>query len=137
MGASGELSRAIATTGDQFCLEHGIAEIDFLKIDVEGAEQHVLQGFEQMLSRQSIDIIQFEYGYANGDAGWLMKNFYEYLEGFGYVLGPLKSKGVIFMPFKYGLNDFRSGPNFVALNQRSVKLRHLLEGKEIRGYPTV
>ena len=43
----------------------------------------------------------------------------------GYVVGVLKQNGVIFSDFKHKLNDFNSGPNFVAMqaenNQTSFK----------------
>lgn len=45
---------------DDFCEQQGITRIDFLKIDVEGAESEVIQGAKQLLSNRSINFIQFE-----------------------------------------------------------------------------
>ncbi len=53
------------TTGDAFLAEHGIAHLDFLKIDVEGAEFSVLSGFQNAFARNAIDLVQFEYGEIN------------------------------------------------------------------------
>ena len=39
------------TTLDKFCLENAIEYIDFLKIDTEGFESHVLKGAQNTLSR--------------------------------------------------------------------------------------
>lgn len=47
----------------------------------------VLKGFERALQAKAIRVIQFEYGYANGDAKFLMKDFYDLLEGFGFRIG--------------------------------------------------
>jgi len=47
-------------TIDSYCIEHGIASIDYLKIDVEGAELDVLQGCICMLRDKAIRMIQFE-----------------------------------------------------------------------------
>jgi FkbM family methyltransferase len=45
---------------DSFCQAHQIEQIDYLKIDVEGAEIHVLNGAQELLQKQSIRLIQFE-----------------------------------------------------------------------------
>jgi FkbM family methyltransferase len=100
--------------GDEYCASSGISHIDLLKIDVEGAEMSVLQGFDSMLKGSAIGVIQFEYGYGSGDAGSLMKDFYAFFEDHGYLVGPLRWNGVRFQEFGYGMNNFESGPNYVA-----------------------
>ena len=45
---------------DSFCLENSIDHIDYLKIDVEGAESDVLEGSRELLKNKSIRYIQFE-----------------------------------------------------------------------------
>jgi hypothetical protein len=47
-------------TGDTFCAEAGISAIDLLKIDTEGYDYYVLQGFKRMLREKRIRVIQFE-----------------------------------------------------------------------------
>ena len=49
-----------AVTLDDFCRAHGIDRIDYLKLDVEGAEFRALQGARDLLSRQAIRFLQFE-----------------------------------------------------------------------------
>ena len=129
------IKQANLTTGDIYCRENNIKSIDFLKIDVEGAEYLVLQGFEAMLKNKEIKVIQFEYGYANGDANFLMKDFFNYLTSYGYLIGPLKPNGVIFLDFKYPLNNFTSGPNFVAVLASEMHLVKKVSGAAILGYP--
>ncbi|MBW4509247.1 MAG: FkbM family methyltransferase [Scytonematopsis contorta HA4267-MV1] len=53
-----EIVKAISL--DSFCEEHDIKTIDYLKIDVEGAESDVLQGTTKLLSKKAIQFIQFE-----------------------------------------------------------------------------
>ncbi|MBD2360726.1 FkbM family methyltransferase [Anabaena minutissima FACHB-250] len=45
---------------DSFCKNNGIHKIDYLKIDVEGAESDVLQGAVDLLSNKAIVFVQFE-----------------------------------------------------------------------------
>jgi hypothetical protein len=68
-----------------------------------------------MLLEKRIRALQFEYGYTNGDNNFLMRDFYDLLNEHGFILGPLKPNGVWFMDFDYGMNNFNSGPNFVAV----------------------
>jgi FkbM family methyltransferase len=113
--------------GESYCQQHGIKAIDFLKIDVEGAEHLVLEGFKGMLGEKAIRCVQFEYGYANGDAKYLMKDFFAFFESFDYSVGKVCSAGARFGPFDYTLNDFHSGPNFVAVRRSDGQLLRLLE----------
>jgi FkbM family methyltransferase len=104
-----------AETGDAYCAKMGITMIDFLKIDVEGAEHLVLQGFERMLRHSAVGAIQFEYGYANGDAHFLMKDFFLLFSSFGYRVAKVRKGLLRFKAFQYEMNDFNSGPNYLAV----------------------
>ena len=63
----GHISKIIQTihvetiTLDTFCTERNINHIDFLKIDVEGAELKVLRGASSLLKDKKIKIIVFEH----------------------------------------------------------------------------
>lgn len=121
------LSKALLTTGDTYCDLNQIESVDVLKIDVEGVDHLVLKGFEQRLRNQKIRLVQFEYGYTHGDAKFLMRDFYDLFAGHGYIVGRLTKKGVSFQPWNYKMNDFRSGPNYVAVRQSDDKLIRALE----------
>lgn len=112
-----ELRSSRLSTGDSYMDSARVPLVDLLKIDVEGAEHLVLKGFERALQAKAIRVIQFEYGYANGDAKFLMKDFYDLLEGFGYRIGKIWSDGVGFSKFDYQMNNFQSGPNYLAVLQ--------------------
>jgi FkbM family methyltransferase len=120
------LSKASVLTGQEYCASKAIREIDFLKIDVEGAEHLVLKGFEAMLREKKIRLIQFEYGFNNGDLHFLMRDFYQLFESYGYSVGPLKPKGVDFSGWTYDRNLFASGPNYVAVRADDDELISLL-----------
>lgn len=110
-----DLRSARVTTGDAYMAANAIDRIDLLKIDVEGAEYPVLGGFGEALAQKRIRVIQFEYGYANGDEGHLMMDFHALLTRAGYVVGKIWTAGVRFDDFRYEMNNFLSGPNYLAV----------------------
>jgi len=73
------LCRAI----DSFCVEHGIEHIDFLKLDIEGAEFVALTGAKKMLESKQIKYIQFEY---NEHPRANLRGIYTLLSRCGYAL---------------------------------------------------
>lgn len=112
------LTKIMATSevrmGDTYCAEMGIQRINFLKIDVEGWERFTLEGFNRMLSNNSIDVLTWEYGYTTAETHWTTRDFFKYLQERGYVCGVVRQQGVDFRPWNYDLNDYTSGPNFFA-----------------------
>lgn len=116
-GLKAKTMRTRVRRGDDYCLESKIDTIDFLKIDVEGAEIFVMRGFRDMLERKSIRIVQFEYGYTSADAGFLMRDYFRFFEELGYQVGALRDGGIKFTPWNYYMNDFCSGPNYVAIRK--------------------
>ena len=121
-----EIKQSTIRSGDSYCSERGIEQIDFLKIDVEGADHLVLEGFSGVLQRQAVRVIQFEYGYTHGDAKFLMRDFYKFFERHGYVVGRVQKGGISFEGWTYKHNDFRSGPNYVAVRKSDASMVALL-----------
>ncbi len=64
---------------DSFCAKQGIANIDFLKLDIEGNEYQALLGAKKMLENKKIDFIQFEFGGTDIDARVFFRDFYKLL----------------------------------------------------------
>ena len=114
------IEEARTMTGDDYCRQHGIDHIDFLKIDTEGWEWPVLHGFDDMISDRRIEAIQFEYGYLTADMHVAMKDFWRFFEARGYAVGPLNKNGVLFRDFVYGDNQFRDDANYVAMIKERV-----------------
>jgi FkbM family methyltransferase len=67
---------------DSYCAEHGVSDIHFLKIDVEGAELDVLLGASRLLAERRIHYIQFEFGPNNMSSKTYMKDFFRVLKGY-------------------------------------------------------
>jgi hypothetical protein len=113
------------STGDDYCATHGIDHIDFLKLDVEGAELLALRGFRQMLGAGQIDVIQFEYGSVNILPRVLLKDIVEFLTEHGYVVGKVYPTYIDYKPYELKDEDFL-GPNYLAIRQGCDDLRALL-----------
>jgi FkbM family methyltransferase len=112
---------APVTTGDCFCSDIGVEGIDYLKIDVEGFEHKVLKGFEGMLRRGRIGVIQFEYGYVNIDTHFLLKDFYDYLGAFDMKIGKIFPSYVEFRDYRYSDENFY-GPNYLAVHSANTNI---------------
>ncbi len=115
-------------TGDSYIQDNNIPAVDFLKIDVEGAEYEVIKGFEQSLQKGIIKAIQFEYGYINITTKKLLVDFYTLLEDLGYVVGKIFPKQVEFRKYNYLHEDF-IGPNFIAVHKSEKDLIKMLANK--------
>ena len=68
--------------GKDYVVENNVQTIDFLKIDTEGFELQVLQGFAEHLKK--VNIIQFEYGGTFLDNNVHLADVIQYLESFGF-----------------------------------------------------
>jgi len=77
---------------DSYCKNNNIEHIDFIKIDVEGAEFLVLKGCENMLRTSSIDFIQFEYGNTFSDANVELLDVYKLIDSCGYKMFEYKKE---------------------------------------------
>lgn len=108
-------------SGDDFLLERGIDTVDFLKIDIEGAEYDALLGFEQSIQAGKIKAIQFEYGYINITTKKLLLDFYNFFEQNGYTVGKIFPKTVEFRKYEFKHEDF-IGPNFIAVKKSETDL---------------
>jgi FkbM family methyltransferase len=103
-------------TAYDYIIKNNIHNIDFLKIDTEGYELNVLQGFEEKL--EIVQLIQFEYG------GTFLDNNIKLID----VITYLKSKG--FYKFSYVTNygteiitdftDHYKYCNIVCINKNST-----------------
>lgn len=104
------------TTGDAYLREHGLERVNFLKIDVEGAEVAVLDGFREAFERGAIELVQFEYGPINLPARQFLEDHYRFFAERGFKVGKLFPEGVDFRPFDIADEDF-TGPNYIACHE--------------------
>jgi len=111
--------------GDDFIRDHNIESIDFLKLDVEGAEYDALLGFENAIKQGTIKAVQFEYGYINISTKKLLIDYYTFFEANGYILGKVFPKIVEFREYHFKYEDF-IGPNFIAVKKTETALIEML-----------
>lgn len=119
-----EKSMGKVIIGDTYVENCTIEKINFLKIDVEGAERQVIDGFAKTIKAGKVDVIVFEYGEFNIPSRSFLKDFYEILEG--YTIGRVFPKWVEFTDYDYKLENFRSA-YYVAIKN---DLTDLIESME-------
>lgn len=83
-------------TLDEYCNQSKIDRIDFLKIDVEGAEKMVFDGAVKMLASKQIKCGLFEIGQTLKDAGTSTEEVCHLLESYGYSLDTTISQSDVF-----------------------------------------
>lgn len=111
-------------TGDDFLARQGLTSVDFLKLDVEGAEHLVLRGLQGSLQAQRIRMIQFEYGRVNILTHFLLRDFYELFHSYGYAVGKIYPDFVDFREYDLTDEDFL-GPNYLACLQNDALVPRL------------
>ena len=104
-----------AATGDAEAARFGIDHIDLLKVDTEGHDLTVLRGFEGILRRGAIDVIQFEYNIFTLLAREGLFDFYEFL-GDRFFLCRLLPNGLELMAYERGLDNF-SQSNWICVRK--------------------
>jgi FkbM family methyltransferase len=114
--------------GADYAAEHGIERLDLLKIDTEGAESLVLEGFRPMLEAGRVRVIQFEYNRGAIEARFLLRDFYRFFGPLGYRVGKLTAQGVLFRDYHHSQEDF-VGPNYCAVHAGETALIEALSGK--------
>ena len=115
-------------TGDDYLSENDISRVDLVKVDAEGADHLVIQGFSDALTAERIASIQFEYGRASIAARFLLTDYYDLLTSFGFEIGKLYPGYVDFRPYTPEMEDFL-GPNYVAVHRSQSELRRRLMPK--------
>ena len=108
--------------GADYVTDHKIHSIDFLNIYIEGNDFRVIKGFEENL--HLIKVIQLEYGIFNIQSKDLLKDFYNYLEEMGFIVGKIFSQHIDFIPYHFTMENFHGG-NFLAINKRNKDIVNL------------
>lgn len=102
-------------TVDNFCKKRNIANIDFLKVDVEGHELSVLKGAIGMLSTDNIKVIQFELNCHNVYSRVFLRDFYVFLKDFEFYR--LSQNGLIKLGIYSTFNEIFVLQNIVAIRK--------------------
>lgn len=103
-------------TLNNYCEDEEIAEIDLLKIDVEGHELQVLNGSVDMIASQSIKYITFEFGGANIDTRTYFRDYYYFFDEYGYDIYRILPNGKLYHIDSYNeLNEKFRTTNYIAV----------------------
>jgi FkbM family methyltransferase len=109
-------------TGDWYVTHQNISSIDLLKIDTEGHEMAILEGFTHTFDSNRIRVVQFEYGTTWIPYQRFLHEAYAILGPAGFKIGRLYPNGVFFKPYSPFEDDrFRMG-NYVAVHQTEQSL---------------
>lgn len=79
-----------------------IKKIDYLKIDIEGAEFKALKGAKILLEKNLIENIHLEYGHAAMADRVYIKDIHDYLKNYGfkmYLIKPNNIERINYTPF--------------------------------------
>ncbi len=114
--------------GDDFLKDNEIDEVDFLKLDIEGAEFDAFEGFKNAIKTGKIKLIQFEYGYINITTKKLLIDYYNFFEANGYIIGKIFPKIVEFRKYHFKYENFYNS-NFVAVKKTEKELIEVLKRK--------
>ena len=123
-GLTSVLFDARLERGDDYMRSRGIERIDFLKIDVEGAEHRVLKGFAGALAEDRVQCIQFEYGAFSTQTRVLLADYYALL-GKRFWIGKVYPTYVDFRDYDWTMEDFRFA-NYCAVLRRRADLKALV-----------
>jgi FkbM family methyltransferase len=94
-------------TLDNLIADKKIEKINFLKLDIEGAELHALMGALHALERQLIDYIQLEYNQTWIEGGATIEKILNLCNKYGYQLYRLGPKQLFAIPmYHFLLDDF-------------------------------
>jgi FkbM family methyltransferase len=104
------------STGDTYMAEMGVERIDFLKLDVEGAEPSVIEGFAKAFGNGAIGAVQYEYGRVCILTKYLLRDFYEQMTAYGFTVGRIAPNGVEFMDYDMALETFADS-NWLAVHR--------------------
>lgn len=110
------------STLDRFCRENNIGTIHLLKVDVEGHEFNVFAGASEMIDRDAVDVIQFEFGGCNIDSRTYFQDFF-YLLNPKYHLFRLTVDGMIAMDRYHEKFEQFQTTNFVAIHRKLTFLK--------------
>jgi len=110
--------QVVVTTLDEHARENNLDSVALVKIDTEGHDLAVLRGASELLARQRIAVVQFEYNHRWIYGRSFLRDAFELLEPLGYRIGKLTPRGVEFYPcWDADLETFVEG-NYVACTAR-------------------
>lgn len=121
-----EWTTSVVLPGDVYLKMHDINYIDYLKIDTEGHEYEVLQGFQNILNKGHVAVIQFEYSFMNVLTKNLLIDFHRMLIPMGYIWGKISPDGIDFKEYHLWDENFQ-GPDYIAVHTSRPDIIELIK----------
>lgn len=112
-----ETERVRVISGDDYIESHGIEKVAYLKIDVEGHEMAVIEGFERSIGCGKIAVIQFEHGPAAVLSRQLLGDFVEYLAARRYEVFRIFPGNCEPLVYDYATSETFAPINYLAIRQ--------------------
>lgn len=124
-----------ALTGKEVIQRHSLDHLDIVKIDAEGHDFDVLQGFEHSIGVAAIDIFQFEYNIFTLEAGHSLSDFFKLLTP-EYVVCRLLPNGLEACGYHPVLDNFGQS-NWIAVRSDTINQEQIdrLAIRRARGLP--
>jgi FkbM family methyltransferase len=118
-------------TLDSFTAQRGINAVDFIKIDVEGYDLHVLEGATRLLTEERVAMFMFEYNAPWIDSRRFLREAVDFLADKPYVLFRLFNG--FLAPFEYSHRTERHdlGCNYVGVSRTRLLARDV----PVRAFP--
>ncbi len=127
VSAAGDSTRAVQATYsvpqvtlDSFAAQRGINAVDFVKIDVEGYDLHVLEGATRLLTEERVAMFMFEYNAPWIDSRRFLREAVDFLADKPYDLFRLFNG--FLAPFEYSHTAERHdlGCNYVGVSTKHL-----------------
>ena len=81
-------------TIDNFCADHGIADLTLVKVDTEGNDFNVIAGAARMLATGHIGVLQFEYNWRWVAFGHALREVFVAVEDLDYIVAQITQSGL-------------------------------------------
>lgn len=113
MSMASEVVEVQRRTGEDVCAELGITHIRFLKVDTEGHDLKVIEGFRSLIDAGRVDVIQFEYNYMSIFSRTFLRDFFASLAP-QMRIGRLLRDRIEYFEYAPALDNFIQA-NFIAV----------------------
>jgi hypothetical protein len=90
-----------ASRVDDFVKKHGINRIDFMKMDLEGAELEALRGATESMQTGLLRALSFEFGVSNVNSRTYFRDYFRLLSEYGYKLFRMTPAGYLIHVAEY------------------------------------
>ncbi|MFN3307176.1 MAG: class I SAM-dependent methyltransferase, partial [Candidatus Kapaibacteriota bacterium] len=117
-----ETFKTYTKTLDVFVKEVNVEHINYMKIDTEGSECHIIRGAEGLLRNQKIDFLQFEYGGTYMASNSKLKQIFLILSKHQYRLFRIIPNGLVHISFWEDRLENYQYSNYLAIRNEISKI---------------